>query len=290
MNSPSSPERKSWLRLPFGRPNRSSGEPTPGSPDSPPPELLLEPGWLPPLDLLRERRQELDRKAISGVLLSRPRLIRGGITIGGLILGASVAVCALLFVSQQFLKARVSELEGFEMESKELSLSLEAQGQALQRLKNSNEQMVRRLSDVRSSSALLADLQLRVPAGVQITDVKMVSPTEMQLNGHARDPVAFGRVNAMELVLRRSPLFLAKGVTIAKAERMPARQIQIQNKDNQRADKGIINMELPSFVEFELKATLSPLAPAKLAAVMDALNAEGLSRRLNLLQREGLLP
>jgi hypothetical protein len=48
-------------------------------------------------------------------------------------------------------------------------------------------------------------------------------------------------------------------------------------------------LELPSAVHFEMTAALTPLAANRLVAVMEGLQAEGMTRRLALLQREGLL-
>jgi type IV pilus assembly protein PilN len=158
-------------------------------------------------------------------------------------------------------------------------------------MRAANQQLVKRLSDVRSSSALLADLQLRVPEGVQLTKVRMLSPNEIELEGLARDPVGFGRVNAMELMLRRSPLFQASGVTIDKVERVPAKEVEIRPQEGTAPGAPVrsAKVALPSAVIFKIKATLSPLSPGQLVGVMDSLKAEGMARRLELLQREGLL-
>jgi type IV pilus assembly protein PilN len=258
-------------------------------PGSPPSLAAVPSGVLPPLDLLRERRREQDLEPLSGVIVFRRELVRQGLWIGGLIVGASLGLCVLTILWHQFLRARASQLQVFEQEAKQLGEIVNVQGAALKTLRGSNEQLVKRLSDVRSSSALLADFQLRVPEGVQLTNVKMLTPTELGLKGWARDPVAFGRVNAMQLVLRQSPLFLATGVTIEKVERFPERRVSMKVKTPGKIDVVPINVELPSAVRFEMKATLSPLAPNRLVPVLESLKAQGMVRRLELLQREGLL-
>lgn len=264
---------------------------TPESPATPAalPVASLPAGTLPPLDLLRERRQEQELEPLSGVLVLRRELVRQGLWIGGLIVGASLGLCLLAILWHQYLRARASQLQVFEQEAKQLGEIVKLQGGELKVLRGSNDQLVKRLSDVRSTSALMADFQLRVPEGVQITNVEMLTPTELSLKGWARDPVAFGRVNAMELVLRQSPLFLAKGVTIEKVKRFPERRVSIKMKTPERMEPVPINMDLPTSVRFEMKATLSPLAPNRLVPVMERLKAQGMVRRLELLQREGLL-
>lgn len=243
----------------------------------------------PPLDLLRERRQMLGMEPMSGLMVLRPGLIRRGLLIAGLLLGASVGLCVLLLVVQQVLRAREAQLLRYEQQATQLREQLASETTALKQLRAANDQFVQRLSDVRSSSALLADLQLRVPEGVQLNKVEMLSPTEMRIEGRARDPVGFGRVNAMELVLRRSPLFLATGVTIEKVERLPPKEYEIRRKIGGKPEGASVKVELPSSVKFQMKATLSPLAANQLVPVMRSLKAEGMVRRLELLQREGLL-
>ncbi|MEB3318895.1 MAG: NINE protein [Cyanobacteriota bacterium] len=246
-------------------------------------------GQLPPLDLLRERRLELGVQPLSALLPLRPMLIRRGLVIGALVLGGTVGLCVLLVIATQMFRARESQLVGYEQLASQLRETIAREGAAVNTLRASNQQMVKRLSDVRSSSALLADVQARVPEGVQLSKVQMLSPSEIRLEGLARDPVGFGRVNALELMLRRSPLFQATGVTIEKVERVPAREVEIRPTNSSTTAAPPVKVELPSAVSFQMKATLAPLAANKLVEVMDRLKAEGMVRRLELLQREGLL-
>jgi type IV pilus assembly protein PilN len=287
--------RPAWLeRL---RPRLGPQESATG-PESDSPEELLEgevalvqPGWPPPVDLLRERRHRLDLEPMSGVLVQRPELIGTGLLIGGLIVGASAGLCVLLLIWHQLLNARMVELKGIEQEVERLNASVAAEQASLNTLRGSNDRLVKRLSDVRSSSALLAELQRRVPEGVQITKVQMVSPTELQLEGLARDPMGFGRVNAMELVLRRSPLVKATGVALGKVERKVRRVVEIKRYDQLRgANPVIAKLLLPSAVRFQMTATLAPLEAKELLAVSDELKADGMASRLRKMQREGLLP
>ncbi|MEB3242729.1 MAG: PilN domain-containing protein [Cyanobacteriota bacterium] len=265
-------------------------------PSLPPPRLepsRAEGAWLPPLDLLSERRRELALEPFSGLLTQRPALIRRGLLSGGLILAGSLGLCVLLLLWHQVLKGRMGQLVQVEGEVERLSKTLVGHRAALKRVKDSNERLVKRLIDVRSSSALLADLQLRVPEGVQLTSVEMVTSDKIQVVGIARDPVAFGRVNAMELVLRSSPLFQASGVTISRVERDPARVVELKLPPplSDMPGGGKINkLMLPSAVRFEMTATLAPMASNQLLRVMEELEAEGMARRLRLLRREGLLP
>jgi type IV pilus assembly protein PilN len=287
------PARGTVLNKPLRLPFRQGGQgetSTPLPPQAPPPTAqMLTAGWTPPLDLLRERRRELELEPVSGLLLKRPALFRRGLVGGGLLLGASLGLCGLLLFWHQMLKARMGELERYEADVEQLTTTLKGHQGALKKQQASNEGLVKRLTDVRSSSALLADLQLRVPEGVQITAVQMEGTNAIKLEGVAREPMAFGRVNAMELVLRQSPLIAATGVTLGKVERVPAQQLAIQAAGPAKPGAPQQRLELPSAVSFAMSATLTPLAANRLVAVMEGLQADGMVRRLELLQREGLL-
>jgi type IV pilus assembly protein PilN len=195
-----------------------------------------------------------------------------------------------LVIVHQVLRGREAELASYEQEATQLRESLAREQAAVGAMRSANQQLVDRLTNVRSSSALLADLQRRIPEGVQLTKVEMLGPATVRLEGIARDPVAFGRVNAMELMLRRSPLFQATGVTLEKVKREPEEEFEIRAPQrNGSTPPQPLNVRIPSPVSFAMKATLSPLAPGTLIGVMDNLKAEGMVRRLELLKREGLL-
>ncbi|MFN9644330.1 MAG: NINE protein [Cyanobacteriota bacterium] len=272
-------------------PRMVTGLQPPAAPRAVPPRRSGPASTPPPLDLLREHRQQLGQPPFSAVLQTRPALLRRGVVIGGLVLGVSLGGCALLVVAHGMLRGREAEMAGYEQQAnqkREIVSRDKSQASAIQ---SANQQLVDRLTNVRSSSALLADLQLRVPAGVQLTKVEMVGPTEVRLEGIARDPVAFGRVNALELMLRRSPLFQAKGITLAKVARVPEEEFEIQSPQPSTVSTAPrpIKVLLPSAVTFQMKATLSPLPPDKLLGVMERLKADGMVRRLERLQREELL-
>ena len=138
----------------------------------------------------------------------------------------------------------------------------------LKRVDKANADLVKGLIAVRSGSALMRDLQLRVPAGVQLT-AATEEGAGYRLKGVSRDPQAFARINAFQLQLKRSPLLDPNGVTLVKASRGVA-------------GSGPVSFEL--LVTF--RPPISPLAEKQ---ILTQLGAEGLVRRLDLLQREGLL-
>ncbi|MCP9785205.1 PilN domain-containing protein, partial [Cyanobium sp. N5-Cardenillas] len=135
------------------------------------------------------------------------------------------------------------------------------------------------LTTLRTSSALLAELQLRTPEGVQLKSAE-AEGDNLVLKGQALDPLAFARINALQLELARSPLLKSKGVTLVKLERVPAAP----------PVPGQTGPVPAAAVSFELSGPFATLAPARQLVVMRQLGSEGMARRLQLLQAEGLIP
>ena len=139
------------------------------------------------------------------------------------------------------------------------------------------------LATLRSSAALLSELQLRTPEKVQIKSVQL-SDMALQVKGVAVEPMAFARINALQLSLQQSPL-LAKDISLIKAERLPpiAKPLTAEKAANPSV------LLTPTSVSFELNAPLATLKPKQKVAVLRVLGAEGMAGRLELLEREGLL-
>jgi len=94
----------------------------------------------------------------------------------------------------------------------------------------------------------------------------------LSLSGLAADPQAFRRVNALSLSLGRSPLFQPGSIKVVKLSR-----------DGMEAKPG-------EPVAWQLKAGFATLAAAQQLRLLQQLGADGMARRLQILQRAGLLP
>jgi type IV pilus assembly protein PilN len=231
------------------------------------------------LDLLRERRRALGQDTmVSTVLDRRPLLLRGAL-IGAVVLGVAVGCTALLFLRQQFVRAQAAQLIHFEAESTQLQAEMAAAKAKLDQISVTNRSLTEALTTLRTSSALLADLQLRTPEGLQLTSAEAKGST-LVLKGQAVDPLAFARINAMQLELRRSPLMKAKGVDLVKLERV----------EQSAATPKQAGSVIPTAVRFEMTGPFASLPPSRQLAVMRQLGSEGMARRLQLLEAEGLIP
>ncbi|MEA5416451.1 PilN domain-containing protein [Synechococcus sp. BA-132 BA5] len=233
----------------------------------------------PILDLLRERRRELGQESIVSVLRDRRPLLLRGALIGALVLGAAVAATALVFLRYQFVKVQTAQLTRFEVESTQMQAEMAASKAKLNQLTATTRSLTEGLTTLRTSSALLADLQLRIPEDLQLKSAQ-VEGENLVLKGQALDPMAFARINALQLELARSPLLKPKGVSVVKLERIPATP----------AAPGQAGAPSPAAVSFELTGAFASLPAARQLAVLQQLGSEGMARRLLLLQAEGLLP
>lgn len=220
-----------------------------------------------PLDLLRETRLALGQADPADQAAGRRLLVLRGVLLGlGLVLASGV-ITALLLLRQQQQQAELERLTLVEAEVQAAEARLTAARGRVNRLKTANKALVQGLVTARSGSALLRDLQRRVPQGVQLTTID-VAPggTSLRLLGTATDPQGFARINALQIELGRSPLLDPTGVRLIKAARAEA-------------------------VGFELTAPFRPpLPPQAELQLLRELGATGMAVRLQQLQAEGLLP
>ena len=219
-------------------------------------------------DLLREKRQELNLpEPVAVAAQGRQRLVQG-VAIGATLIGVALGAVVLVWLRALMVSAAVDRLGTVEAEVQLFETQLTAARGKLRGVENANADLVKGLIAVRSGSAWMRDLQLRVPAGVQLT-----AATEegrgYRLKGVSRDPQAFARINALQLQLKRSPLLDPNGVTLVKASRGAA-------------GSGPVSFEL-------LVNVRPPISPPAEKQILTQLGAEGLVRRLDLLQQEGLL-
>jgi type IV pilus assembly protein PilN len=178
---------------------------------------------------------------------------------------------------------QTAQLTRFEAEATQMQAEMAASRARLDQLAATNRSLTEGLTTLRTSSALLADLQLRTPEGIQIQSAE-AEGTNLVLKGQALDPLAFARINALQLELSRSPLLNPKGVALVKLERVPP-------GDAPAGQAGTATpAPAPATVRFELSGPFATLPPARQLSVMRQLGSEGMVRRLQLLQAEGLIP
>ena len=228
-------------------------------------------------DLLREKRQELNLPEPAEASIQGRRWLVQGVVIGAALVGVSLGVGVLVFLRALMVSSAIEDLSNVEAEVQLFETLLSARRAKLNGVTKANQDLVKGLLAVRSGSAVLRDLQMRVPEGIQLTSA-VAEGTGYRLKGLSRDPQPFARINALQLQLKRSPLLDPNSITLVKA----SREAGAASTPQAQAVLAPVNFE----IQVNFRPPISPLAEKQ---ILTQLGSEGLVRRLDLLQKEGLL-
>ena len=227
--------------------------------------------WLE-IDLLRQRRERYGSQRPE-VIPVRTLLLRGAL-FGSVLPLLLLLGCAWLWFSESRLRQRALELQPLADEHDLLEVKIQKEKKALKRAVETNQAMARAMANVRSSSALLAELRRLVPQTIRL-DQARISGNALELNGEALMPDGLRTLNALMLSLGQSALFDEDGVTLQQASLKGF------------AATGAADQERLSYA---LSARFASDAPQAIRPQLAALGAIGLKRRLQRLdQEEGLL-
>ena len=223
--------------------------------------------WLE-IDLLRQRRERYGSQRPE-VIPVRTLLLRGALL--GSALPLLLLLCfAWLWFSESHLRQRALELQPLADEHDLLEVKIEKEKEALRRAVETNQAMARAMANVRSSSAVLAELQRLVPKKTRL-DQARISGNALELDGEALMPDGLRTLNALMLSLAQSALFDEDGVTLQQASLKSF------------ATTGAVDQERLSYA---LSARFASDAPQAIRPQLAALGAIGLNRRLQYLDRE----
>lgn len=237
---------------------------------------------LPVLDLLRERRETFGQRPIWPLLDDRRSLVLQGATLGAGLFGVVLAITALVFLRLQLIRTEIGRYSQVEAQNAAVTAQLGTLKQTNKQVQEENTKLTQALTDVRPTSALLADLQLRVPRGIQLQTATTTGNT-LVLTGLAEEPASFSHINALELELRRSPLFLPDQVILNQVERTSAAP-----NGNATAGSNANSLSAPA-VKFTMTATFAELKPSQMQDVLNRLGASGMARRFEVMRQEGLI-
>ena len=219
--------------------------------------------WPKP-DLLQQRRLELGlslEPAPAPPLLSL--VLKGGIA-AVVLLMLSLLTLLMLQQRQQVLQAEVDALNPVEKRVGDAKARLRAMRSRRSSLEKQTQSIAEQLVAVRSGSALLEQLRQVTPQGVRLVSVN-ANPSKLLIKGESQGKDAFERINALDLNLGALSGMLSDGTSVVKAQ-----------ADNEGR------------IGFTLEAKLDP-AMKPTPAHLRGLGAEGLSRRLEVLQVIGVL-
>ena len=220
--------------------------------------------WPKP-DLLQQRRLELGLPLEPGAappLLSL--ILKGGIA-GVVLVMLTLLTLVGLQHRQQLLQAEIDALHPVEQRVGDAKARIRAMASRRSSLEKQTRSIADQLVAVRSGSALLEQLRQVTPQGVRLVSVD-ANPSKLLIKGESHGTDAFERINGLDLNLEALPDMLRDGTTVVKAA---------------AGQQGRIDFTL----EVKLDSAMQP-TPDRLRD----LGSDGLARRLELLQGQGLLP
>ena len=226
--------------------------------------MTLRQNW-PKADLLQQRRLELGLP-LEPVPVSPlfSLVLKGGIAGVVLVMLALLTLVGLQH-RQQLLQDEIDALNPVEKRVGDAKARLRSMSSRRSTLEQQTQSIAEQLVAVRSGSALLEQLRRVTPQGVRLVSVD-ANPSKLLVKGESQGRDAFERINALDLNLEALPDMLPDGTTVVKAV----------------ADK-------QGRIAFTLEAKLDPVMKPT-PEHLRGLGAEGLARRLELLQDQGVLP
>ena len=230
--------------------------------------ILLSAGAWRELDLLARRREQLG--------LARPQpiavktlLIRGTL-IGGLFPLVVLVTCLVLLVQDRLLARQEQQLTPDAERYDLVEQSLNDLVEQMDALTTRNRSIAAAMADVRSSSALLAELTQLLPSEMTL-DSFQIEGSRLSIDGTVLEPNGLLTINAFLLQLGQSSLFDPQLVRLEKAEVSPS------------AGDAVVLMR------FSLNAGFRGDAAAATRPRLAALGALGLATRVHFLEAEQLL-
>ena len=219
----------------------------------------------PKADLLQQRRLELGLP-LEPVPVSPlfSLVLKGGIAGVVLVMLALLTLVGLQH-RQQLLQDEIDALNPVEKRVGDAKARLRSMNSRRSTLEQQTQSIAEQLVAVRSGSALLEQLRRVTPQGVRLVSVD-ANPSKLLIKGESQGRDAFERINALDLNLEALPDMLPDSTTVVKAV----------------ADK-------QGRIAFTLEAKLDPVMKPT-PEHLRGLGAEGLARRLELLQDQGVLP
>ena len=223
------------------------------------------------LDLLEERRQELglappQRRPLR-LLVLRGAAVAAVMTVGVVATGLVVTLATAAW------SQRLAALAEATQDHDRLAARLQGTRQRTEELRRSSLALAEALVNVRSSSALLSELAVLTPRGVQLKTLSVVL-NAITLEGEA---VNWQVVNLLQLRLQSSPFFQSGGEVAIKG----TAKALVADQEAAGADDAAVT--------FQLTATFAADAMERIRPILGDLGASGLAQRVRLMEARGLL-
>ena len=221
--------------------------------------------WLD-LDLLRQRRERFgfERPKVVPV---RELLLRGSL-MGAVLPLLLLLVVLVLVLQDRQLAQRQKRLEPIAAEHDRVVQALVAATKLLEQSRSTNAAIADAIADVRSSSAVLAEVRLLVPESIVLNRL-VLKGNALEISGSAEQPNGLRLVNALLLRLSASGFFSPELVELSNAN--------------------VVGRAEQAQLRFSLRAGFAADAALAMRTSLPRLGAEGMARRMAVLVKEGLV-
>ncbi|BAY98699.1 Fimbrial assembly [Tolypothrix tenuis PCC 7101] len=227
-----------------------------------------------------------------------------------LYIGVAVGICLPTLVGGAWwwLQAKNSELEQnlaqLDQESKRLDTELASINKIKEettKIKGETQGLVTVFDQIRPWSAMLQDLRERIPANVQIEDIKQTPPIRpvqgqgqaagttpgnpaggIEINGVAR---SFNDVNDFLLTLQQSHFLKASESKIKTAELVNAPSASSTDATNTNG----VKIPPPQVVKYTIQSSLSDVPASELIRELEQKGTVGLVTRIRSIQKTGVI-
>ena len=246
--------------------------------------------WPKP-DLLQQHRLELGLPADTAPISPLPSLLlKGGIGAVVLVMLSLLTVLGLQH-RRQVLQAEVDALKPVEKSVGDAKARLDDKKSRKSTLEDQTQSIAEQLLAVRSGSALLEQFRQVTPQGVRLLSVEAKS-SKLVVKGESRGKDPYERINALALNLEALLTMLRNGTSVVQADSLDQKQfydfklVRLEKYCNEARKTDTEYKQ--ERICFTLDANFDPnmrYTPAYLRG----LGAEGLARRLEVLQVSGIL-
>ena len=256
--------------------------------------------WPKP-DLLQQHRLELGLPADTAPISPLPSLLlKGGIGAVVLVMLSWLTVLGLQH-RRQVLQAEVDALKPVEKSVGDAKARLDDEKSRKSTLEDQTQSIAEQLLAVRSGSALLEQFRQVTPQDLRLLAVEAKS-SKLVFKGESRGKDPFERINALALNLEALLIMLPNGTSVVQADSLDQKEFY-DHIDRKFSKEKLFKSNLEDHCKeamladleyegericFTLDATFDPnirFTPAYLRG----LGAEGLARRLEVLQVSGVL-
>ena len=227
--------------------------------------MLTAGAWLD-LDLLRRRREELGLQELSTLPVTQ-LLVRGSV-VGGSLVMLSLLVLLVLFVQWRLMVGERRALTPIAQEYDSVLSRLQGTRTELETTTELNQRMVDAVAGIRSSTALLTELQRLIPNAARYEQIS-ARGNRLELIGEVLEPGAVEVLNSFQLNLDSSSFFERDGLSLDRADAAEA--------------------EDATTLKFQIKGEFASDAVEATRPRLVELEALGLARRVLRMRQEGLL-